>query len=65
MTGDEQCVGTLGVEHGDAIGAGDHLQGGANRLLERFARHRGDQVREHLGIGVGTKLHPLGEQLCA
>jgi hypothetical protein len=53
VAGDDDAVGDRGVADGDAIGALDLPQGRADAVVERVAVGASDQVREHLGVGVG------------
>ncbi len=52
--GDDR-LGPSRVEHGEPVGAGDQPQRRAHRRVERTLRHRRDQMRQHLAVGLGAE----------
>jgi hypothetical protein len=67
VAGDDQDARVLGVDHGDAVGPDDVRQRGAHcsRQICTGAQRGGDQVREHLGVGLGDELDAVGGELGA
>ena len=52
---DDDRVGARCVEHGKPPGAGDQPQCRAHRFVEGMLRHRRDQMRQHLAVGLGAE----------
>ena len=66
VAGHDQRVGPLGIDDGQAIGADDAPQHRAHDGLERRAVvHQGDQMGEHLGVGVGGEDSSRASASCA
>ena len=62
---DDDRFGALRVEHREAVGAGHEAQRCAHRVFELVRGHRGDQMREHFGVGLGLERDAAGLQLRA
>ena len=56
---DDDGVGAFGIDHRESVGAADHGERGAHRILERLLGRRGDQVGHDFRIGLRQKLHAL------
>lgn len=62
---DHDAVVEVGVQHGDAVGALDVAQRLADLLLQRLGLGAGDQVDQHLGVGLGEEDDAVGGELGA
>jgi hypothetical protein len=62
ITRDHDRVRPFGIEDGDRIRTRDEPESLTHRVDERVRRHRGDQVGEDLGIGVGPEPDALCRQ---
>ena len=65
VAGDHDPVREVGVHDGDAVGAVDRGERVADLALEGVGRGRGDQVGDHLGVGVGRPARPRGRPAAA
>ncbi len=67
VAGDDDLAGALGVQDGDAVRADDALERLPDRILQRVGvlDGAGDEVGEHLGVGLGDEDGPVGDQLGA
>ncbi len=55
VPGDHQCLGSLRIQHRDAVGAADEPQGRAYRVGERLAVHHRNQVCQHFSESVSDR----------
>lgn len=67
VAGHHHLAGALGVDHRDAVCADDTLERGPDGILQGVGilDRTGDQVREHLGVGLRQEDRAVGLQLGA
>ena len=65
VAGDDDPIGVVGVHHREAVGAVDPVEHVEHGSLQRGCGRPGDEVGDHLGVGVGGELHAVGAQLVA
>ena len=56
VAGHDDPVGEVGVQHRQAVGALDPAERLADLALEGVGLRAGDQVGDHLGVGVGRQV---------
>ena len=62
---DDHDIRVLSVEHGKGIGSGHEMQRLTHGVHQRGPRHSGDQVWQHLGVGIRTENHAFGAETSA
>ena len=65
LSGGDERVGLAVAHHGDRVRAGDLVERRTHRRLEVALVHLGDQLGEHLGVGVAGKRSALAGEIGA